>query len=139
MHYQSLRGGNTAPQPLPCHEKIKILFEIVRQARQPDKLKDAKDVFDFLQFEIDCIEHGKDQNPRLSHQPKKPDCDSDDHDRSFKSVERKNPFEKTDRGAKELSNRMAVENGKPQIGLNSFQFMIAEVKNLRSQLEFLAE
>ena len=30
LHYQSLRGGNNIAQPVPCHEKIKILFDIVR-------------------------------------------------------------------------------------------------------------
>lgn len=37
---------------LKPHEKIQILFDIVRQAMHPHKLQDAKDVFDFIQYEI---------------------------------------------------------------------------------------
>ena len=35
-------------KPLKSFEKVKILFDIIRQARSPDKLQDAKDIFDFI-------------------------------------------------------------------------------------------
>ena len=44
---------NFEAKPLPAHQKIRILFEIVHEARKADNIQHAKDVLDFIQFEID--------------------------------------------------------------------------------------
>ena len=43
---------NAKVKPLKPHQKVQILFNIVKEAKYPHKLQDAKDVFDFIQYEI---------------------------------------------------------------------------------------
>lgn len=49
------------------HEKLKLLYEIVRQARHPEKLQDAKDVLDFILYEIGSSLQGSRNGSRNLH------------------------------------------------------------------------
>ena len=42
----------TTTKALKPHQKVQLLFEIVKAANHPHRLQDAKDIFDFILYEI---------------------------------------------------------------------------------------
>lgn len=45
-------ASTTVTKALKPHQKMQLLFKIVREAKDLSKLQDAKDIFDFIQYEI---------------------------------------------------------------------------------------